>query len=128
MITINPRYQETDQMGIVHHSSYYAWFELARDALFASLNRPYILFEERGVHMKVLETKCHYLRSAKYGRPVNIKSELISCNGVRTVIKYIVHDEAILLTKAEITYVFTDFSGKLINMKKKHPELVKEMI
>lgn len=24
------RYVETDQMGIVHHSNYYAWFEVGR--------------------------------------------------------------------------------------------------
>ena len=24
------RYVETDQMGVVHHSNYYVWFEVAR--------------------------------------------------------------------------------------------------
>lgn len=128
MITIKPRYQETDQMGIIHHSAYYAWFELARDHLFEKLLVPYSLFEDHHIHMKVLESHCKYIQSAQYGRLVKVQADLVSCNGVRTLIKYKVFDQDALLTDAEITYVFTDFNGKIINMKKHYPELIKDMI
>jgi hypothetical protein len=29
-VKIRVRYKETDQMGVVHHSNYYPWFEVAR--------------------------------------------------------------------------------------------------
>ena len=29
-VDIEVRYKETDQMGVVHHSNYLVWFELAR--------------------------------------------------------------------------------------------------
>ena len=38
---IRVRYAETDAMGIVHHSRYYPWFELARDEYVKSLGFKY---------------------------------------------------------------------------------------
>ncbi len=35
---IKVRYVETDQMGIVHHSNYYAWFEVGRTEFFEEIN------------------------------------------------------------------------------------------
>lgn len=29
-VKIRVRYKETDQMGVVHHTNYYTWFEVAR--------------------------------------------------------------------------------------------------
>ena len=29
-VKIRVRYKETDKMGVVHHSNYYIWFEVAR--------------------------------------------------------------------------------------------------
>lgn len=128
MIEIKPRYQETDQMGVIHHSSYYAWFELGRDALFDSLKVPYKLFESKGIHMKVLESKCKYLESVHYDQMVSIVPQLIFCNGIRTLINFTVKSKDTIHSQAEITYVFTDFNGKLINMKKHYSELVKDLL
>ena len=36
LLAFRPRYHETDQSGIVHHSVYLKWFEDARVALFRS--------------------------------------------------------------------------------------------
>ncbi|MDA9596159.1 thioesterase family protein, partial [Flavobacteriaceae bacterium] len=38
---IKVRYNETDQMGIVHHSNYLKFFELARIEWLEKLNMPY---------------------------------------------------------------------------------------
>ena len=32
-VDVEVRYIETDQMGVVHHANYIAWFELARTHL-----------------------------------------------------------------------------------------------
>ena len=38
---IKVRYAETDQMGVVHHSRYYPWFEVGRTELFAKGGKTY---------------------------------------------------------------------------------------
>lgn len=43
------RYKETDQMGIVHHSNYFPWFEIGRADLFALSGMTYFQVEEEGI-------------------------------------------------------------------------------
>lgn len=53
---IRVRYAETDQMGIVHHSNYYVWMEVARVELCESLGFRYRDMErEYGVGLAVVE-------------------------------------------------------------------------
>ena len=40
-INIVPRYAETDKMGIVHHSVYAIWYELARTEYFNKIGLRY---------------------------------------------------------------------------------------
>ena len=43
---VNVRYAETDKMGIVHHSIYPIWYELARTDLSKLAGFPYSKMEE----------------------------------------------------------------------------------
>ena len=49
------RYVETDQMGIVHHSNYYVYFEVARDDLIKHIDMSYKDMEELGIMMPIVE-------------------------------------------------------------------------
>ena len=46
---IKVRYNETDQMGIVHHSNYLKFFELARIEWLEKLNMPYVEIERKNI-------------------------------------------------------------------------------
>ena len=46
---IKVRYNETDQMGIVHHSNYLKFFELARIEWLEKLNMPYEEIERNNI-------------------------------------------------------------------------------
>jgi acyl-CoA thioester hydrolase len=35
--TVRVRYQETDQMGVVYHTNYIVWFEVARSEMIREL-------------------------------------------------------------------------------------------
>ncbi len=45
------RYVETDQMGIAHHSNYFAWFECGRAELMRDLGYTYAEMEKEGILM-----------------------------------------------------------------------------
>ena len=47
------RYQETDQMGIVHHSNYIRWFEEARLEMLRAMGLPYKKMEDNGILIPV---------------------------------------------------------------------------
>ena len=65
-ITIVPRYSETDQGGVVHHSVYPVWFELGRTELLRANNTAYKDLEAAGVFFVVAEMDIRYRRPAVY--------------------------------------------------------------
>ncbi len=65
-ITIRVRYCETDAMGIVHHGTYIAYFEMGRTELFRAHGGSYREFESRGLFFVVVSLEAKYKRPAKY--------------------------------------------------------------
>ncbi len=65
-ITIVPRYNETDQAGVVHHSVYPIWFELGRTELLRVNSVAYKDLETAGYFFVVAELHVKYRRPAHY--------------------------------------------------------------
>jgi acyl-CoA thioester hydrolase len=65
-ITIVPRYNETDQAGLVHHSVYPIWFELGRTELLRVNSVAYKDLEAAGYFFVVAELHIKYRRPAHY--------------------------------------------------------------
>jgi acyl-CoA thioester hydrolase len=63
---IRVRYIETDQMGVVYHSHFFAYFESARAESIRNMGLTYADMERMGVIMPVIEVQCRYLRPALY--------------------------------------------------------------
>jgi acyl-CoA thioester hydrolase len=70
---IRVRYAETDQMGVVYHSHYFLYFEVARAESIRNLGFTYADMEKIGVIMPVSEVRCRYLRPALYDDLLTIK-------------------------------------------------------
>ncbi|MBA3533665.1 MAG: acyl-CoA thioesterase [Ardenticatenales bacterium] len=73
---IRVRYAETDAMGVVHHSSYIVWFELARTDWLEARGYSYAEFEATGYYLVVTEIGARYLRPARYGHDVIVRATL----------------------------------------------------
>ena len=58
------RYGETDQMGIVHHSNYLRYFEVARLEWLTALGVSYASMEKQGIIMPVIDANLSYKTSA----------------------------------------------------------------
>lgn len=71
--TLRVRYAETDQMGVVYHSHYFQYFEVARAESIRHLGFTYADMEKTGVIMPVIEVQCRYLRPALYDDLLTIK-------------------------------------------------------
>ena len=78
-ITITPRYAETDQGGVIHHSVYPVWFEMGRTELLRANGVAYKDFEEAGEFFVVTELCIKYHRPAKYDEKLQLET---SCSGV----------------------------------------------
>lgn len=69
---VEVRYAETDQMGVVHHSVYLVWFELARTRLCLLSGYHYAEIEKLGYQLVVVGTETRHLKGARYGDTVAV--------------------------------------------------------
>ena len=121
---IKVRYAETDQMGIVHHSRYYPWFEVGRTELFSAFGKSYGDMEKAGVMMPLVETRCRYIIPAKYEDALTVKTLIKSLTPVKIEFEYEVIREAdgALLARGYTLMAFTNLDFKPVNLKKYNPE------
>ena len=78
-INIIPRYNETDQAGVVHHSVYPVWFEMGRTELLRANGLAYKDLEEAGVHFVVARLNVKYRQPARYDEKLELET---SCSTV----------------------------------------------
>jgi len=71
-VPIEVRYAETDQMGVVHHSRYLVWFEVARTRLCSRTGFHYAEIEQMGFFLVVSRCELAFRRGARYGETVEI--------------------------------------------------------
>jgi acyl-CoA thioester hydrolase len=73
--TLQVRYAETDQMGVVYYANYLVWFEVARTDLLRTLGWTYREMEAAGVMLPVIEVHCEYRRPARYDEEIEIRTD-----------------------------------------------------
>lgn len=117
---IKVRYKETDQMGIVHHSNYYPWFEEGRTDFLDSLGRSYGQMEKDGLLLPLLESHCVYKKPARYEDRLIIRTYVKEIKGVRITFGYKVlkQDDRVLLAEGYTMHAFVNKDMKPINIKK----------
>lgn len=63
-IQLRVRYYETDCMGIVHHSNYIRFYEVARTEMLREFGTTYQEMEQAGVMLPVWDVQAHYISPA----------------------------------------------------------------
>ena len=124
------RYAETDMMGIVHHSRYYPWFEVARTEFIKNSGMSYSEMEEMGVLLPLTETGCKYIHGLRYEDEVLIKCRLSELRVVRCQFDYEVYKlpDMQLVSKGHTCHGFVNKDFKPINLKKTYPELLEKLL
>ena len=92
-IVVVPRYCETDQGGVVHHSVYPVWLEMGRTELLRANELAYKDLEARGVFFVIAELKIKYRRPAKYDCPVIIVTTCTNVTASKIQHEYVLTDE-----------------------------------
>jgi len=120
------RYAETDQMGIVHHSNYYVYFEAAREDFILGAGISYKEIEDKGIMMPLVETQCRYIEGAKYADELIIETSLQELSPIKVVLEYKVIrvNDGRLISKGKTIQAFVDSeSFKIVNLKKSNADL-----
>ncbi|MUK90669.1 YbgC/FadM family acyl-CoA thioesterase [Ornithinibacillus sp. L9] len=86
--TIEVRYQETDQMGVVYHANYLVWFEIGRTKFIEKLGFKYADMEKNNIVSPVIDVQVSFKNPIRYGDQPTIYTWLESYDGLRTVYGY----------------------------------------
>lgn len=90
---IRVEYHHTDQMGIVHHSNYIKFFEVARTEWLRAIGLTYAEMERRGVMMPIVEVNVKYRQPAYYDELISVTAMVEELPMARMVFKYEIHGE-----------------------------------
>jgi acyl-CoA thioester hydrolase len=112
---VRVRYAETDKMGIVYYANYYIYFEIGRVEYLRQRGLDCRRMEiEDDSFTVVAESKCRYLRPARYDDPLRIRTRVTSARSRVITFGYeILHDETgDLLAAGETVHVVCDSNGR----------------
>lgn len=90
---IRVEYHHTDQMGIVHHSNYVKFFEVARTEWLRAMGITYAEMERRGVMMPIVDVAVKYRNPALYDELISVTAFVDEAPKARMTFRYEVRGE-----------------------------------
>ncbi|MHB0945835.1 MAG: acyl-CoA thioesterase [Sedimentisphaerales bacterium] len=113
-ITVVPRYCETDQAGVIHHSVYPIYFEMGRTELLRVNGLAYKDLEREGFYMVVAELHLKYRRPAYYDETLELITECTKITSARIEHSYklIRPGIGLLLVEGSSVLACVDDNGK----------------
>lgn len=128
--SINPRYKETDQMGVIYHGNYFTYFEVGRTEYMRNLGYPYAQLEKEGVILPVIKCECHFLKPVKYDEPIWIRTRVKQFQGIRVVFYYEIlrQDDHTRLAWGETHHAFVGHNMKPLRKKEVNSIFVEKVM
>ena len=90
---IRVEYHHTDRMGIVHHSNYVKFFEVARTEWLRANGLTYAEMERRGVMMPIVDVAVKYRNPALYDELLSVTAFVDEMPMARMTFRYEVRGE-----------------------------------
>ena len=119
-------YYDTDKMGVVYHSNYLKWMEMARTEYFRDVF-PYKNMEDMGFILPVKTLNIEYVNSVQYDEEIEIFVKIEEINSIKIKFYYEMYDSnKVLKAKARTVNVFVDKNGKLKRISKEMIEILKK--
>ncbi|MCB9916234.1 MAG: acyl-CoA thioesterase [Planctomycetes bacterium] len=87
-LRLRVRYGETDQMGVVHHANYLAYFEEGRTRMMAALGCSYAALERRGVGLPVRRVELRYRAPAHYEEELLVRTRVTALRAASVTFEY----------------------------------------
>jgi acyl-CoA thioester hydrolase len=121
---IRVRYAETDQMGIVHHSNYYVWFEFARSEFCRSRGFSYQEMERDDALMVVAESYCRYKAPAFYEDVLTIRANIaeVRSRSIQFVYEVYRAADSRILAEGETLHLVTDREKRVKTLPESYRE------
>jgi acyl-CoA thioester hydrolase len=111
--SIEVRYAETDQMGVVHHANYPIYFEQARVNWLKLIGMHYQEMEDKGIFLPLSKLTIDYKKPARFGNILNVKTILNTLPSASITFDYeIKNQNEEILTFGQTVLVFVNHKTK----------------
>jgi|CXWL01.1.fsa_nt_gi acyl-CoA thioester hydrolase len=98
-VPMRVRFCETDQMGIVHHSNYVLYFEIARGEWLRRRGVAYREWAAKGIQMAMVDVEVHYKQPALYDDELVVETVLTQITAATVRFEYrVLRGDAVLTT------------------------------
>jgi acyl-CoA thioester hydrolase len=105
-------FYETDAMGVVHHSNYLRYFELARIVWMDEHDRPYREYVAEDLHFATTSVEVSYQRAARFDDLLDIRCWLERVRGASLRIAYEVARGDQRIATGATEHAMVDGSGR----------------
>ena len=102
---IRVNYKDTDQMGIVHHSNYIVYYEMARVEALRAWGMPYSEMEKSGIISPILEIGSKYIQPAYFDEVLTVRVIVEEMPMVRLKVRYELYNDAGTLINKGYTWL-----------------------
>lgn len=120
---VRTRYAETDKMGFVYHSHYFAYFEVGRCELVRDAGFPYADLEAHGILMPLRECGAQFRRAARYDDLLAVATRIEVLTPVRLRFGYAIHrvttEGATPLVTGFSDHLFIDSDGRPVRLNRR---------
>jgi acyl-CoA thioester hydrolase len=115
------RYSDTDQMGVIHHSTYALFFEQARDVFLKQYGVDYVQIESEGILFPVYDLHIVYHEAIRLQDQIEVITSVLKVTPIKLVFKHKVmcHDkvkatgESTIVCVSKETFKITRLSSVL---------------
>lgn len=133
--TLQVRYAETDQMGVVYYANYMVWFEIGRTDFCRKHGFAYREMEQvDGLYIMVAEARCRYKAPARYDDVILIEAGPILLRG--SVLKFAyriirasnAREGQLVLAEGETVHIVCDASMQKCLMPERYAAPIRSAI
>ncbi|MFU8792971.1 MAG: acyl-CoA thioesterase [Acholeplasmataceae bacterium] len=122
--TIEPRFAETDQMGIIHHSVYPIWYEIGRLKFCQDMGMPYTEIIKHEINMALIHLDVDYIKPVRLDDLITIETTLIEMSKVKMVFAYEIYTkDHVLVNRGSTKLAWLDQHLKPLNLQKSLPHI-----
>lgn len=109
-------YEDTDMGGVVYHANFLKFIERARSDWVAGLGLDQNAMREAGVVFAVRRIEADYLRPARFGDDLEVRTRILSASGARLVLDQRVSRGGTDLFGARVTVAAMSGAGRPVRL------------
>ena len=122
--SLDVRYSECDQGGVVHHSVYAIWYETARMDFFRKIGFPFTEMNALDILPPLVDLHVQYHAPVRYPARVSIKTFIGEYSPKKIELRYQLYSGGVLASEATTLIVWTNKTTmRSMDLEAAYPEI-----